>query len=152
MQPDSALPATDFELKARELIGEGFCVLGGMLDAGTLGHTRDVAMEAVSELSEEQLEATRSPGTLINSNDYQGLAECIGNSKALAAVEAMGFGGSKSWKAVAISKPRPSPRLYRHRDCMWRDDPCAYSGYSPINRQPDRARMGPHAARMETWR
>ena len=90
MQPDSALPATDFELKARELIGEGFCVLEGMLDAGTLGHTRDVAMEAVSELSEEQLEATRSPGTLINSNDYQGLAECIGNSKALAAVEAMG--------------------------------------------------------------
>ena len=108
MQTDSAAPATDFELKARQLIGEGFCVLEGMLDAGTLRLTRDVAMKAVSELSEEQLDATRSPGTLINSNDYPGLAECIGNSKALAALEAMGFGGSKSWKAVVISKPGPA--------------------------------------------
>ena len=62
MQTDSAAPATDFELKARQLIGEGFCVLGGMLDAGTLRLTRDVAMKAVRGLSEEQLEATRSPG------------------------------------------------------------------------------------------
>ena len=152
MQTDNALPATDFELKARQLIGEGFCVLEGMLDAGTLRHTRVAAMNAVCGLSEEQLEATRSPGTLINSNDHPGLAECIGNSKALAALEAMGFGGSRFWKAVVISKPGPSPRLDWHQDCMWWDDPCAYSGYSPINRQPDGAGMGPHGARMETWR
>ena len=48
-------------------------------------------MKAVRGLSEEQLEATRSPGTLINSNDHPGLAECIGNPRALAALEAMGF-------------------------------------------------------------
>ena len=41
MQTDCALPATDFELKARQLIGKGFCVLEGMLDADTLRHTRD---------------------------------------------------------------------------------------------------------------
>ena len=55
-------------------------------------------------------------------------------------------------KAVVISKPGPSPRLYWHQDCMWWDDPRAYSDYSPMNRQPDGARMGPHAARMEIWK
>ena len=44
----------------------------------------------------------------------------------------MGFGGSRFWKAVIISKPGPSPRLYWHQDCMWWDDPRAYSDYSPM--------------------
>ena len=127
-----APPAIDYDLKGRQLIEDGFCVLEEMLDAGTLRHTRVVAMGAVRGLSEEQLEATRSPGTLINSNDHPGLAECVGNPKALAALEAMGFGGSKFWKAVIISKPGPSPRLYWHQDCMWWDDPRAYSDYSPM--------------------
>ena len=49
-----------------------------------------------------------------------------------AALEAMGFGGSRFWKAVIISKPGPSPRLYWHQDCMWWDDPRAYGDYSPM--------------------
>ena len=132
MSTDIAPAAVDFDRKARQLIDEGFCVLEEMLDAGTLRRTRDVAMKAVRGLSEEQLEANRSPGTLINSNDHPGLAECVGNRRALAALEAMGFGGSKFWKAVIISKPGPSPRLYWHQDCMWWDDPRAYSDYSPM--------------------
>jgi hypothetical protein len=122
----------DFEDKARELIENGFCVLKDMLHADTLKLTRDVSMKAVSALSPQQLEDTRSPGTLINSNKHPGLAECVGNPKALAALDAMGFGGSKFWKAVIISKPGPSPRLYWHQDCMWWDDPRAYSDYSPM--------------------
>ena len=94
--------------------------------------TREVAMRAVRELSAEQLAATRSPGTLINSNHHPGLAECIGNPRALDALDVMGFGGSRFWKAVIISKPAPSPRLYWHQDCMWWDDPPAYSDYSPM--------------------
>ena len=35
-----------------------------MLDADTLQQTRDVSMKAARELSEEQFEATRLPGTL----------------------------------------------------------------------------------------
>jgi len=132
MSTDIAPAAVDVDRKARQLIHEGYCVLEDMLDAGTLRHTREVAMRAVRGLSEEQLEATRSPGTLINSNHHPGLAECVGNPKALAALEAMGFGGSKFWKAVIISKPGPSPRLYWHQDCMWWDDPRAYSDYSPM--------------------
>ena len=65
MSTDIAPPAVDYERKGRELIEEGLCVLEGMLDAGALRHTRDVAMGAVGELTEEQLAATRSPGTLI---------------------------------------------------------------------------------------
>ena len=132
MSADSAPPANDFDRKARQLIEEGFCVLEGMLDTDTLRHTRDIAMKAVRELSEEQLKATRSPGTLVNSNHHPGLVECIGNPRALAALEAMGVGGSRFWKAVIISKPGPSPRLYWHQDCMWWDDPRAYSDYSPM--------------------
>ena len=76
-------------------------MLEGMLDAGILRHTRDVAMQAVGELSEEQLEATRSPGTLINSNHQTGLVACIGNPRSLAALEAVGL-------AAAGSGRRPS--------------------------------------------
>ena len=54
MSTDIALPAVDYERKGRELIEEGFCVLEGMLGAGILRHTRDVAMGAVGELTEEQ--------------------------------------------------------------------------------------------------
>ena len=94
MQFGEAPEAGELCLKARNLIEEGFCVLENMLDARTLRHTREVAMRAVRELSAEQLEATRSPGTLIYSDQHPGLAECIGNPKALAALEEMGFGGS----------------------------------------------------------
>ena len=90
-------------------------------------------MGAVGELTEEQLEATRSPGTLINSNRHPGLAECIGNPKALAALEGDGFRRQQvSGRRSIISKPGPSPRLYWHQDCMWWDDPRAYSDYSPM--------------------
>ena len=47
-------------------------------------------MKAVPGLSEEQLAATCSPGTLINSGHHPGPAECIGNPMALAALEPMG--------------------------------------------------------------
>ena len=132
MTMDNVPPATDFDQKARQLIEEGYCVLEDMLDAATLQHTRDVSMKAVRALTEEQLEATRAPGTLINSNHQPGLAECVGNPKALAALEAMGFGECMFWKAVIISKPGQSPRLYWHQDCMMWDDPRAYSDYSPM--------------------
>ena len=132
MQSGDAPMENGLGLKARNLIEEGFCVLENMLDADTLRHTREVAMKAVRELSAEQMEATRSPGTLINSDHHPGLAECIGNPRALAALEEMGFGGGKFWKAVIISKPGPSPRLYWHQDCMWWDDPRAYGDFSPM--------------------
>ncbi len=124
--------ATDLSHKARQLIDGGYCVLEDMLDPKTLQHTRDASMKAVYELSQEQLEDTRAPGSLINSNNQPGLADCIGNPKALAALDEMGFGDNGFWKAVIISKPGHSPRLYWHQDCMWWDDPRAYSDYSPM--------------------
>ena len=88
-------------------------------------------MNAVHELSDEQLAANRAPGTIINSEAELGLADCIGNRKALAALKAMVFASSKFWKAVIISKPEPSPRLYWHQDIIFCDDPRAYSNCSP---------------------
>ncbi len=124
---DNTPPVTELGRKAHLLIEDGFCVLEDMLNADILQHTRSVAKKAVCNLSARQFEATRAPGTLIDSDNHPGLAECIGNPKALAALDAMGFGGSRFWKAVIISKPGPSPRLYWHQDCMWWDDPRAYS-------------------------
>ena len=46
MSTDIAQAAVDVDRKARQLIGEGYCVLEDMLDAGTLRHTREVAMTA----------------------------------------------------------------------------------------------------------
>ena len=54
--------------------------------------------------------------------------------------------------ALKAGRGLSEAQLYRHQDCMSWDDPRAYSDYSPMNRQPDRARMGPHAARMEIWK
>ncbi len=121
----------DFQSKRRQLIGQGYCVLEDMLGLETLQKTRKVALNAVNKLSDEQLAAHRAPGTLINSKAEPGLADCIGNPKALAALGAMGFGSSKFWKAVIISKPGPSPRLYWHQDLIFWDDPRAYSDCSP---------------------
>ena len=132
MNTDSLPPAAELDRKAHMLIEDGYCVLENMLDGDTLRMTRAVAMKAVRDLSAGQLEATRAPGTLINSDSHPGLAACIGNARALAALKAMGFGGCKFWKAVIISKPGPSPRLYWHQDCMWWDDPRAYASRSPM--------------------
>ena len=44
----------------------------------------------------------------------------------------MGFGGSRFWKAVIISKPGPSPATLLAPGLHVVDDPRAYSDYSPM--------------------
>ena len=117
---------------ARQLIDDGFCVLEDMLDVAALQQTRDVSMEAVLALSKESLDGARAPGTLIDSGKVPGLADCIGNPMAMAALEAMGFRDIGFYTAVVISKPPGGPRLYGHQDCMMWDDPRAYSDFSPM--------------------
>lgn len=131
MKNDDENNNINLQLKARQLIEQGYCILEDMLEPETLEKTREVALSAVQKLSDEQLAAHRAPGTLINSKNEPGLADCIGNPKALATLRAMGFRSSKFWKAVIISKPGPSPRLYWHQDLIFWDDPRAYSDYSP---------------------
>ena len=98
----------DFQSKWRQLIGQGYCVLEDMLGAETLQKTRKVALNAVHKLSDEQLAAHRAPGTLINSKAEPGLADCIGNPKALAALGAILYprsSGQTSFKISTLSLP-----------------------------------------------
>ena len=44
----------------------------------------------------------------------------------------MNYHNNKFWKAVIISKPPGSPRLYWHQDCIMWKDPSAYSEISPM--------------------
>ena len=53
-------------------------------------------MKAVPGLSEEQLAATCSPGTLINSGHHPGPAECIGTRWRWPRWSRWGFSGSRS--------------------------------------------------------
>lgn len=118
--------------KSRQLIENGFCILNDILDSDVINRTREISMNSVLGLSGEQLADAKAAGSLINSDDEPGLAECVGNPRAVSALEAMGFGDVKFWKAVIISKPPHGPRLYWHQDCMMWDDPRAYSDYSPM--------------------
>ena len=120
------------DIKTRQLIDDGFCIIEDVIDPETIRHTKKVSMDAVSRLSGEALRNAKAPGSLINSDDEPGLAECVGNPRALSYLESMGFEDVRFWKAVIISKPPGGPRLYWHQDCMMWDDPRSYGDISPM--------------------
>ena len=118
--------------QAEQLKRDGYCVLEDMADAVLLDKTRACVDEALSAVDEEARARTRSPGSLIDSNEWPDLGDLIGNPRALDALQAMGLRDIRFWKAVIISKPPGGPRLYWHQDCMMWHDPRAYSDSPPM--------------------
>ena len=68
----------------------------------------------------------------IDSYLYPGLADLIGNPRALEELERMGLEDVRFWQAVIIGKPPGGPRLYWHQDCIMWQDPRAYSDMPPM--------------------
>ena len=118
--------------KLNQLQKDGFCILENAADEYLLDKTRECVKSSFSDINEDHLERQRSPGTLIDSGNYPQLADLLDNPKPLEALSEMGYHINKFWKAVIISKPPGSPRLYWHQDCMMWKDPSAYSEISPM--------------------
>ena len=115
-----------------ELKQNGFCIIENVADEWLLDRTRACVDKALAEVDPDRLQKTKSPGSLIDSNNYPELADLIGNPRALAELDRMGLKDIKFWKAVIISKPPGGPRLYWHQDCLMWQDPRAYSDRPPM--------------------
>tara|TARA_A100001037_G_scaffold152166_1_gene137358 strand:- start:5198 stop:6067 length:870 start_codon:yes stop_codon:yes gene_type:complete len=120
------------KVKVNQLKKDGFCILENVADKSLLDKTRKCVKQAISDIDDVHLERQRSVGTLISSGGYPELADLIGNPRPLEFLNKMGYHNNKYWKAVIISKPPGSPRLYWHQDCMMWKDPSAYSEISPM--------------------
>ena len=120
------------EARMAELKQNGFCIIENVADEWLLDRTRACVDKALAEVDPDRLQRTKSPGSLIDSNDYPELADLIGNPRALAELDRMGLKDIKFWKAVIISKPPGGPRLYWHQDCLMWQDPRAYSDRPPM--------------------
>ena len=94
-----------------ELKQNGFCIIENVADERLLDRTRACVDKALAEVDPDRLQKTKSPGSLIDSNDYPELADLIGNPRALAELDRMGLKDIKFWKAVIISKRRAGPPL-----------------------------------------
>ncbi len=118
--------------RLEQLQRDGYCVLEGMADERLLNITRACADEALAALDDDYRAKTRAPGSLIDSYLHPGLADLIGNPRALQELERMGLEDVRFWQAVIISKPQGGPRLYWHQDCIMWQDPRAYSDMPPM--------------------
>lgn len=118
--------------KMEQLKRDGYCVLEKMADDTLLEKIRTISSTAVAAQDKERLKRHKAPGSLINSGSEPGLADLIGNSVALDALQMMGLQDICFWKAVIISKPPGGPRLYWHQDCIMWHDPRAYSDIPPM--------------------
>ncbi len=118
--------------RLQQLKRQGFFILENIADQNLLEKTRACVAPALASQDDEARVRTRSPGSLIDSNDYPDLADLIGNPQALNALQEMGLSDIRFWKAVIISKPPGGPRLYWHQDCIMWQDPRAYSDEPPM--------------------
>ena len=102
---------TDLTPEARmaQLKQNGFCVIEKVADKWLMDRTRACVDKALAEVDPERLAKTKSPGSLIDSNNYPELADLIGNRRALAELDRMGVKDIRFWKAVIISKPPGGP-------------------------------------------
>ena len=119
-------------LQIEQLKHDGFFILEDVASADMIEKTRACAAQAISSLSEDDLAGARSPGSLINSDNYPGLADLIGNPRALTELREIGLEDIGFWKAVIISKPPGGPLLYWHQDCIMWHDPRAYTDLPPM--------------------
>ena len=75
---------TDLTPQARmaQLMQNGFCVIEKVADDWLLDRTRACVDKALAEVDAERLARTKSPGSLIDSDNYPELADLIGNPRA----------------------------------------------------------------------
>tara|TARA_Y100001934_G_scaffold185737_1_gene219328 strand:- start:418 stop:1434 length:1017 start_codon:yes stop_codon:yes gene_type:complete len=115
-----------------QLIQDGYCRLGSVLERDMLGRLRTVTDCLLSDQNEDQSAAQRSTGSMISVTEDALFAELVAYPRALDALAQLGFVHPRWSSGFVISKPPDSPALFWHQDWWgWND----ISSYMPIPQQ-----------------
>ncbi len=111
---------SDMPAQVRDrLLGDGFAVVPGVLDADGLALARRASAALLDRASTAHLAANRTTGSMLSIADEAAFAQLIAWPATLAVLRALGF-GRVAWSAgYVISKPAASPRLFWHQDWLW---------------------------------
>ncbi|MGH3731046.1 MAG: phytanoyl-CoA dioxygenase family protein [Micromonosporaceae bacterium] len=112
--------------KRERLVTDGFCVFGDVLPPDLLVRLRTATDRLVAAQTAEQVERQRTTGSMINVMSAPALAELIALPAALAALQALGYGGPSFSDGWIISKPGRGPRLFWHYDWFAWEDPASH--------------------------
>lgn len=125
------MTATEFKAKREELIEDGFCVVGNVLDAGFLDELRRFTDRKTAEMSEEHARANVTTGSMIPVKDDEIFARLVTYPPALGVLEKMGFSDLRFSSGFVISKPPHSPRLFWHFDWAAWSHPFSFEKVPP---------------------
>lgn len=114
------------QLARDQLTSDGYCVIGGILDADLIDHARTVSAGALAEVSADHRARNRSQGSLINMADYPAYATLIGHRALRRVFADLHFADPRFSSGYLISKPPGGPPLFWHQDWWGWDDPISY--------------------------
>ena len=115
-----------------QLIRDGYCLIGDVLDADILHRLRQVTDQLLNAQGQEIRAQQRSTGSMIDVGVHPIFAELVAYPPARAALETLGFLRPRWMSGYVISKPPNSPALFWHQDWWGWDDP---SSYTPLPQQ-----------------
>ena len=95
-----------------QLIQDGYCRLGSILENDMLDRLRTVT----DRLLDDQSAAQRSTGSMISVTEDALFAELVAYPRALESLAQLGFVHPRWSSGFVISKPPDSPALFWHQD------------------------------------
>ena len=105
----------------RQLIDAGYCHVPGVLDAASLGATRDAAAAALASVGADHRAQWKSEGSLIAVADHPSFAVLIAHPGLQDMFTRLDFDGARFSSGYVISKPPGGPALFWHQDWWgWR--------------------------------
>ena len=120
-------PARATELH-HQLIEQGYCHLPKIGSDDLIKQIRQTADRLAEGLTQEQKQAHRLQGSLINVLDHPEMAPLIALPAAVHALSALGFPKPKFLSGYIISKPpETAPALFWHQDGFGWNEPISYT-------------------------
>ena len=122
--PTAAAGAVRLAREREQLVGDGFCIVPGVLDAGMLGLLRRESSALLDRLSDDEKRIQGGQGA------WQPIpltptvfAELISWPRALAALADLGFDAVRYLSGFIISREPYTKAAYWHQDWMYWDEP-----------------------------
>ena len=109
-----------------QLLHDGYCVLGGLLDPGLILTLRQRSLAILDGLPCEHRASNRSQGSLVPLADHPAYADVIGAEALRSAFEDLKFDDPRFSSGYLISKPPGGPPLFWHQDWWGWNDPVSY--------------------------
>ena len=110
------MEAIDFQLKRRQLIEDGFCVVENVMSPEMVARMRSITDDLVNAVSTEHKQQQRATGSMVPVMSDARMVDLVTHPEALRALEAMGFRENRFQSGYVISKPPHSPPLFWHFD------------------------------------